>query len=106
MKEFKENLAESVDVETIEEITEDEPASSAWDSPDDSIGANVKQKAGKLHKSTTWILLEFFSEKIEAKLSNRSSDKPAGGIDLSGVQDQTNLAVDDLFQDILSDDEN
>jgi hypothetical protein len=88
MKDFKENLADSVDVETIEEITEDEPASSAWDSPDDSIGANVKEKA----------------EKIESKLANRSSsDKPAGGIDLSGVQDQTNLAVDDLFEGILSD---
>ena len=46
------------------------------------------------------------SEKIESKLANRSSsDKPAGGIDLSGVQDQTNLAVDDLFEGILSDDE-
>ena len=37
------------------------------------------------------------SEKLEDKLSARSGEKPVGGIDLSGVHDQTNMAVDELF---------
>ena len=36
-------------------------------------------------------------EKLEGKLSARSGEKPIGGIDLSGVHDQTNMAVDELF---------
>ena len=36
-------------------------------------------------------------EKLEDKLSARSGEKPVGGIDLSGVHDQTNMAVDELF---------
>ena len=45
MKEFKEQVMESIDA--IEERTEDEPVSSAWDSPDESVGTNVKAKAGR-----------------------------------------------------------
>ena len=41
--------------------------------------------------------LTLILEKLEDKLSARSGEKPVGGIDLSGVHDQTNMAVDELF---------
>ena len=43
------------------------------------------------------LLKQTISEKLEDKLSARSGEKPVGGIDLSGVHDQTNMAVDELF---------
>ena len=38
-------------------------------------------------------------DQIETQLAQRSGQKPTGGHDLTGIQDQTNMAVDELFDD-------
>ena len=39
------------------------------------------------------------SDQIESQLAARTGAKPVGGHDLTGIQDQTNMAVDELFDD-------
>jgi len=82
MKEFNEKVLDSVDVETITEKTEEDQTSAWSDDSDFSVGRSVKKKA----------------DQIETQLANRGA-KPPGGHDVTGIQDQTNMAVDELFDD-------
>ena len=49
--------------------------------------------------SSLKITLKNNSDQIESQLAARTGSKPVGGHDLTGIQDQTNMAVDELFDD-------